>query len=90
MDLAYFWLLKEKNTKSDYDFISQATNLYIEITRVIPYRPATFDSPAEGGDVYFRAYDELGKDVTDTLNYLQENSIEQEAIKYLAKENEVY
>lgn len=56
--------------KSDYDFISKTTNLYIEITDTTKYRPATFNSPAEDNDVYFRAYDESGKDVTNTLNYL--------------------
>lgn len=75
--------------KEDYDFVSKSTNLYIEITGTTKYRPATFDSPAEGGDVYFRAYDEDREDVTSKLNYLQERSIEQEAALHIAKEKEL-
>ena len=72
--------------KEDHDFVSKSTGLFIEITSVVPYHEATFDGPAEGGDVYFRAYDESGKNVTNELDYLKKNSIEQEAVMHLAIE----
>lgn len=34
--------------KEDYDFVSKSTGFFIEITKVVPYREATFDGPAEG------------------------------------------
>lgn len=50
--------------KEDYDFVSKSTGFFIEITNVVPYREATFDGPAEGGDIYFRAYNERELDRT--------------------------
>lgn len=72
--------------KEDYDFVSKSTGFFIEITKVVPYREATFDGPAEGGDVYFRVYDESGRNVTNELNYLEETSIEKEARDHLERE----
>lgn len=72
--------------KEDHDFVSKSTGFFIEITNVVPYSDTTFDGPEEGGDIYFRAYNESGKDVTNELNYSKENLIEQEAVMHLARE----